>query len=127
MKYLKALLICIIFALMLVFTWQNKEILGFNLVLKIDFGFFSIPKFQMPVYLAIPLSFLLGALVSIIYGVFYNSRLYGKVRELKHELRAIQKEHPGENLGHGLSGLDEFGLKEEAAKKEDVKVKSPSY
>ncbi len=98
MRYIKALLLVVIFFLAIVFFFQNQEILNKDAVLKINLFFLkpwsSIP---LPLYFLLLLGFLFGALLTLfllVWDKFCNSarlmRATWRVRSLEKEVLQLQ-------------------------------------
>jgi putative membrane protein len=92
MRYVKVLLLVLVFVVSMVFFVQNTETLGQKLVLTLDLPGLSLTSVGLPVYLITLLAFLLGALFSLAYFLLEMLRLSGQLRACRGRIAAIEEE-----------------------------------
>lgn len=93
MRYIKVLLLVLVFFLSMVFFFQNQEALSKEMVLKLNL-FFIDPKASIPLpfYFLVLASFLLGALVSFIVLVWDKMHLSARHMKATWRVRSLEKE-----------------------------------
>lgn len=93
MRYLKVLLLVLLFFLSMIFFFQNQEALSKEMVLKLNL-FFTAPmaSIPLPFYFLVLASFLLGALVAFIVLVWDKMHLSARHMKATWRVRTLEKE-----------------------------------
>lgn len=93
MRYVKVLLLVLVFFLSMVFFFQNQEALSKEMVLKLHL-FFSNPmtSIPLPFYFLVLVAFLLGALVTIFVLVWDKFHLSARLMKATWRVRALEKD-----------------------------------
>lgn len=93
MRYVKVLLLVLVFFLTMVFFFQNQEALSKEMTLKLHL-FFSDPMVSIPLpfYFLILAAFLLGALLTIAVLVWDKFHLSARLMKATWRVRALEKD-----------------------------------
>ncbi len=93
MRYIKVLLLVLIFFVSMVFFFQNKEILSQEMAFKLHF-FFTDPMKSMalPLYFVMLLAFLVGALVCFLLLIWDKMQLSARHMKANWRLKSLEKE-----------------------------------
>ncbi len=131
MRYIKVLLLVLIFFLSMIFLFQNQETLAKDMVLKLNLFFF--PPFQpapLPTYFILLAGFLLGALCAMALLFWDKLSLSAKlmkarwrVRDLEKEVAKLSAEKPAPAPVGGLKA--KLALKKPEAPKNDISAPDP--
>lgn len=111
MRYVKALLVLLLFVLGLTFFIQNAEMFTASLSIRFqifDWGGRSGP---IPFYMFLLLAFLIGGLVSFLYLVADKIKLHKELKNKKSRISSLEKE---------LSSLRNMSLDEGKQREENV-------
>ncbi len=93
MRYIKVLLLVLIFFLSMVFFVQNQGPLSQKLTLELDLLFFPLMKsIPLPLYFLLLASFMIGALVCFLILVWDKVNLTAKVVKNNWRIHALEKE-----------------------------------
>jgi len=93
MRYIKVLLLVLIFFISMLFLFQNQETLGRDMVLKLNF--FFLPPMQavsLPTYFILLAGFLLGALLTMAFFLWDRLALSAKLIKAQWKIRNLEKE-----------------------------------
>lgn len=93
MRYVKVLLLVLIFFLTMVFFFQNQEALSKEMTLKLHL-FFSDPMVSIPLpfYFLVLAAFLLGAVLTIAVLVWDKFHLSARLMKATWRVRALEKD-----------------------------------
>lgn len=93
MRYIKVLLLVLVFFLCMVFFFQNQEALSKEMVLKLHL-FFTPPmaSIPLPLYFLVLAAFLMGALLSILMLAWDKMHLSARLMKATWRVRALEKE-----------------------------------
>lgn len=93
MRYVKVLLLVLVFFLTMVFFFQNQEALSKEMTLKLHL-FFSDPMVSIPLpfYFLVLAAFLLGALLTIAVLVWDKFHLSARLMKATWRVRALEKD-----------------------------------
>lgn len=111
MRYVKALLVIILFVLGLTFFLQNSQIFTATLSVRfevMDWGGRSQP---IPLYMFLVLAFLVGGLISILYLAADKIKLHRELKRRKSRIGSLEKE---------LSSLRNMSLDESQREEESA-------
>ena len=93
MRYIKVLLLVLVFFVSMLFLFQNQEILGKEMVLQLNL--FFLPPMQLnplPTYFILLAGFLLGALVAMAFFLWDRLALSAKLMQARWKIRNLEKE-----------------------------------
>jgi ATP adenylyltransferase len=126
MRYLKVLLLVLIFFLSMLFLFQNQEILARDMPLKLDLFFFPpMRPAPLPTYFILLAGFLLGALCAMALLVWDKLALSAKLMKARWRIRDLEKElaarAPEKALAAGVKGNAKAGLLSPATKRAEPK------
>ncbi|MEF8823915.1 MAG: LapA family protein [Desulfohalobiaceae bacterium] len=111
MRYIKALLVILLFVLGLTFFLQNSEIFTATLSVRfevMDWGGRSQP---VPLYMFLVLAFLVGGLISLLYLAADKIKLHRELKRRKSRIASLEKE---------LSSLRNMSLEESQREEESA-------
>lgn len=93
MRYVKVLLLVLVFFLSMVFFFQNQEALSKEMTLKLHL-FFNDPMVSIPLpfYFLVLAAFLLGALITICVLVWDKFHLSARLMKATWRVRALEKD-----------------------------------
>lgn len=93
MRYVKVLLLVLVFFLTMVFFFQNQEALSKEMTLKLHL-FFSDPMVSIPLpfYFLVLAAFLLGALLTIAVLVWDKFHLSARLMKATWRVRSLEKD-----------------------------------
>ncbi|MCF8086000.1 MAG: LapA family protein [Desulfohalobiaceae bacterium] len=92
MRYVKALLVILLFVFGLTFFLQNSEMFTATLSVRfevLDWGGRSDP---IPLYMFLVLAFLLGALISLLYLAADKIKLHRELKRRKSRISSLERE-----------------------------------
>ncbi len=89
MRYLKALIIIILFFLSMLFFIQNTEVMSQPMTLHMDFFLAGLQFKTLPLPL---MAFLIGALATLSYFFMERVKLAQRVRECNHKIARLEQE-----------------------------------
>lgn len=92
MRYLKVLLLTLFFFVSMVFFIQNNEMLAHELILKLELFDASFVSRELPFYLIVLLSFVVGSVFSMSYFLAEKIRLNHELKASKAKLAALEQE-----------------------------------
>lgn len=93
MRYIKVLLLVLVFFVTMMFFVQNHEILGQTVTLKLDFFFNpAMSSIPLPFYFMILGAFVLGAVATFALLVYDRLRLANNLRKANRRIKALEKE-----------------------------------
>jgi len=95
MRYIKVLLLVLLFFVSMLFFFQNQETLGRDMALKLDLFFLSPVKpltFTLPTYFVLLAGFLLGALFAMVMLVWDKITLSARLMQAQWKIRNFEKE-----------------------------------
>ena len=93
MRYIKVLLLVLIFFVSMVFFFQNQQVLSQEMVFKLHF-FFTKPleSISLPFYFLLLVAFVIGALVSFLLLIWDKMQLSARHMKANWRLRSLEKE-----------------------------------
>ena len=118
MRYLKVLLLTLFFFVSMVFFIQNNEMLSNELVLKLELFDMSFVSRELPFYLIVLLSFVVGSVFSMSYFLAEKIRLAHELKSSKAKLAALEQE---------VTSLRNLPLEEEVYPSNTSKTETASY
>lgn len=93
MRYVKVLLLAILFFLALVFFFQNQNALSQNLVLTLNLFFLPpMTSIPLPFYFMIVAAFLVGAVLAIAFLVWDKVNLSARLMKSKWRVSSLERE-----------------------------------
>ncbi len=92
MRYIKVLLLTLFFFVSMVFFIQNNEVLSNELVLKMVLFDMSFVSRELPFYLVVLLSFVVGSLFSMSYFLGEKIRLSRELKAANAKQAALEQE-----------------------------------
>ncbi len=93
MRYVKVLLIILVFFLSMVFFFQNQSVLSTEMVLHLNLFFFPpMSSISLPFYFLVLAAFLLGAIVAMLALMWDKIQLSTKLMKSNWRVRALEKE-----------------------------------
>lgn len=93
MRYIKVLLLVLIFFLSMVFFFQNQEALSKDMVLRMHLFFMPpMSSIPLPFYFLILVAFLLGAMVTFLVLVWDKMHLSARHMKATWRVRSLEKE-----------------------------------
>ena len=93
MRYIKVLLLVLVFFVSMLFLFQNQETLGRDMTLKLNLVF--LPPMQpvsLPTYFILLAGFLLGALFAVALLLWEKLSLSAKLMKAQWQVRNLEKE-----------------------------------
>ncbi|WP_035271603.1 LapA family protein [Desulfonatronum thiodismutans] len=118
MRYLKVLLLTLFFFVSMVFFIQNNEMLSNELVLKLELFDLSFVSRELPFYLIVLVSFVVGSVFSMSYFLAEKIRLAHELKSSKAKLAALEQE---------VTSLRNLPLEEEVYPSSASKTENTSY
>ncbi len=93
MRYIKVLVVILIFFLSMVFFFQNQAVLSTEMVLNLNLFFIPpMSSISLPFYFLVLAAFLLGAIVSMLALMWDKIQLSTKFMKSTWRVRALEKE-----------------------------------
>jgi len=92
MRYIKVLLLTLFFFVSMVFFIQNNQVLSSLLVLRLDILGLELVSREMPFYLIVLASFVIGSIFSMLYFLCEKIRLAKGLKAAKVKLAALEQE-----------------------------------
>ena len=93
MRYIKVLLLVLLFYVSMLFFFQNQETLGREMALKLDLFFLPPMKpIALPTYFILLAGFLVGALFTMALLLWDKLALSAKLMQAQWKLRNLEKE-----------------------------------
>ncbi|WP_457571267.1 LapA family protein [Desulfovulcanus sp.] len=92
MRYLKVIILVLIFFFSMLFFVQNTELLSTSLTLKLDFLGKHYESQEIPIYLLILIAFVLGAFISLFYFLAEKIKLSQQLRTYRNKIANLEKE-----------------------------------
>lgn len=92
MRFIKVLLLVVVFFLSMVFFQQNNVELSQTVTLQFDLLFRSWTSIPLPIYFLILSSFLLGAVLAIALTCVKNISLRNDLRRSRKQIKKLEKE-----------------------------------
>lgn len=92
MRYIKVLLLTLFFFVSMVFFIQNNEVLSNELILKLELFDLSFVSRELPFYLVVLLSFVVGSVFSMSYFLGEKIRLSRELKAANAKLAALEQE-----------------------------------
>ncbi len=92
MRYIKVLLLSLFFFVSMIFFIQNNQVLSSLLVLQIDILGLKLISREIPFYLIVLVSFVIGSLFSMMYFLYEKIRLARELKAAKVKLAALEQE-----------------------------------
>lgn len=92
MRYIKVLLLTLFFFVSMVFFVQNNQVLSSVLVLRMDILGLDLVSREMPFYLIVLASFVIGSIFSMLYFLCEKIRLSREFKSAKAKLATLEQE-----------------------------------
>jgi lipopolysaccharide assembly protein A len=92
MRYVKVLLLTLFFFVSMIFFIQNNQVLSALLVLRLDILGLELVSREMPFYLIVLISFVIGSIFSLSYFLCEKLRLTKELKAAKAKLAALEQE-----------------------------------
>jgi ATP adenylyltransferase len=93
MRYIKVLLLVLLFFISMLFFFQNQETLGRDMALKLDLMFlFPVKSIALPTSFVLLAGFLLGALFAVAFLLWDKLALSAKLMKAQWKVRNLEKE-----------------------------------
>ena len=93
MRYIKVLLLVLIFFVSMIFLFQNQEVLGKDMALKLNLFFLPPMKpVSLPTYFILLAGFLLGGLFAMALLLWDKIALSAKLMKAQWKVRNLEKE-----------------------------------
>ncbi len=92
MRYLKAIIVCAVVALAIIFMVQNIEPLSHPLGIRLNLFFVKLETTPYPTYLVIMLAFFVGLLAASLLGVAERFRMRRQLKAKAKEVEDLNKE-----------------------------------
>jgi len=92
MRYIKVLLLTLFFFISMIFFIQNDEMLSSNLILKLELFGLNFVSRELPFYLIVLLSFVVGSVFSMTYFLVEKLRLSRELKASKAKLAGLEQE-----------------------------------
>lgn len=105
MRYIKVLLLTLFFFISMIFFIQNNEMLSSDLILKLELFDLNFVSRELPFYLIVLLSFVVGSVFSMTYFLAEKLRLSHELKASKAKLAGLEQE---------VTSLRNLPLEEEA-------------
>lgn len=130
MRYIKVLLLVLLFFFSMLFLFQNQEVLGKDMTLKLNL--FFLPPFQstpLPTYFILLAGFLLGALCCVALLLWDKLALSARLMKARWKIRDLEKElarHAQKPaLASGNKGENKLLQKKSEPAKNDISAPDP--
>jgi len=132
MRYIKVLLLVLLFFVSMLFLFQNQEVLGKDMMLKLDLFFFPpLKPVTLPTYFILLAGFLLGAFFAVALLLWDKLALSAKlmkaqwkVRNLERELGKYEVKTPAA-VATPAEAKAKFSFKKAEKVKDDIPVPDP--
>jgi len=96
MRYIKVLLLVLIFFISMLFLFQNQETLGRDMALRLDLFFLPpMRPVSLPTYFVLLAGFLLGALLTMACFLWDRLSLSAKLMKAQWKIRNLEKDVAG--------------------------------
>ena len=92
MRYIKVLLLILFFFISMIFFIQNHEMLSSDLILKLELFDLDFVSRELPFYLIVLLSFVVGSVFSMTYFLAEKLRLSRELKASKAKLAGLEQE-----------------------------------
>lgn len=92
MRYIKVLLLTLFFFVSMIFFIQNNEALSALLVLRLDLFGLELVSRELPFYLIVLISFVIGSIFSLSYFLCEKIRMAKELKAAKTKLQALEQE-----------------------------------
>ena len=92
MKHVRAVFMIVFMLIVIIVAVQNYKPMSTAVQFRVDFLFFQYQSVDMSLFLVVIIAFLLGVLLSALYGITERFRLKKQVRKLMKEGREKDKE-----------------------------------
>jgi len=103
MRILKVLLLIVFFFFCMIFFVQNTAILSTPLLLKMDVFSLTYASPEVPFYVVLLLSFVVGGIFSLTYFVLEKVRMAGEIKAQAARIASLEKELAASKSYSGLS------------------------
>lgn len=94
MKFLKTLIQAVIFILLLLIIVQNQEVFTHEFQLALNIILWESGTFATSNIVLIAAAFLIGVILSIVWGVFRNAALKSTIKQQKKQIRELESRSP---------------------------------
>ncbi len=94
MKFLKTLIQAVIFILLLLIIVQNQEVFTHEFQLALNIILWESGTFATSNIVLIAAAFLIGVILSIVWGVFRNAALKSTIKQQKKQIRELENRSP---------------------------------
>jgi len=132
MRYIKVLLLVLIFFISMLFLFQNQETLGRDMTLKLNLFFLPpMQPFSLPTYFVLLAGFLLGALLTMTCFLWERLSFSAKLMRAQWKIRNLEKEVAGYKaktpaaLAVPTEAKSKFSLKKAAKEKDEIIAPDP--
>lgn len=92
MRYIKVLLLTLFFFVSMVFFIQNNQALSALLILRLDLLGLELVSRELPFYLIVLISFVIGSVFSLSYFLCEKIRLAKELKAANSKLAALEQE-----------------------------------
>ena len=92
MRFIKVLLLVVVFFLCMVFFQQNTAELSQSITLKVDLLYQSWETIPLPIYFLVLGAFVLGAFIVTFFFILERVRLGSAVRKARKQIKKLEKE-----------------------------------
>ncbi len=93
MRYVKVLLLVLIFFLCMVFFFQNQTVLSTEMVLHLNLFFIDpMASISLPFYFLVLAAFLIGAICSVLFLIWDKMHISARLMKTTWRVRALEKE-----------------------------------
>jgi len=103
MRVVKVLLLILFFFFCMIFFVQNTAILSTPLLLKMDLFSLSYASPEVPFYVVLLLSFVVGGIFSLCYFILEKMRMAGVIKTQAARIASLEKELAASKSYSGLS------------------------
>jgi uncharacterized membrane protein YciS (DUF1049 family) len=92
MKFIKIIVIALLFVLALTLIIQNQEVFNQEFNLKLDLKVYQIGPYITSNLVIIVASFLIGVIFAVVLGAFYAVSIRGELKEKEKRIKELEKE-----------------------------------
>lgn len=92
MRYIKVLLLTLFFFVSMIFFIQNNEALSTLLVMRLDLFGLELVSRELPFYLIVLISFVIGSIFSLSYFLCEKIRMTKELKAARVKLQALEQE-----------------------------------
>ncbi|HXG31352.1 MAG TPA: LapA family protein [Thermodesulfobacteriota bacterium] len=103
MRFIKIIVLALIFVVALVLIIQNQEVFTHKFELKLDLLVYQIGPYIATNLVLVVVAFLIGVIFAIIWGAFHSVTLRAELREKDRRIKELEKQQRREVVAPSFS------------------------